>query len=588
VSWPAASFAILAAALAAGFAWYERSRPSSRVVSMVATLAALAALGRIAFAPLPNVKPTTDIVLLAGFVLGGPAGFAVGALAALSSNFVLGQGPWTPWQMAAWGGVGVAGALLGRATRQRIGRWALAGVCALAGLAFGAVMNFSTWVTFTGRHTMSEYLAIAVTALPFDLAHAIGNATFALLFGPALLGALRRFRLRFEVTWRPAPGVVAALLLALAMVAAAGPPAPAVAATPASYLERAQNSDGGFGAARGRSSSQLYTAWAALGLAAVGRNPADVQRGGRSPVDFIRTGLPSLGGTGDLERTILVLGAAGVPPRDFGGHDLVGALERRRRRNGSIGGLVNLTSFGIFALRAAGGGPSSPSIRAASTWLAGQQNADGGFSFSTRGAPSGVDDTSAALQALVAAGRAGRSTARAAAFLRRRQNRDGGFPLQPGGASNSQSTAFVVQAIVAAGGDPGRLHRNGARSPIAYLRAMTRADGSVRYSRTSTQTPVWVTAQAAMALARRPFPLPRGQARTGAAARGAVRGVFAASEGAPVAAAAVEGDSFGGGAKAGAKETTQASAPGGPAPLWWMYDAHDLGVATGWVLSPLR
>jgi len=33
--------------------------------------------------------------------------------------------------------------------------------------------------------------------------------------------------------------------------------------------------------------------------------------------------------------------------------------------------------------------------------------------------------------------------------------------------------------------------------------------GFVRYSRTSTQTPVWVTGQALAALARRPFPLAR-------------------------------------------------------------------------------
>ncbi len=74
MSWELASFALLVLALAAGFAWYERTHPSSQVLALVATLAALAALGRIAFAPLPNVKPTTDIVLLAGFALGGAPG----------------------------------------------------------------------------------------------------------------------------------------------------------------------------------------------------------------------------------------------------------------------------------------------------------------------------------------------------------------------------------------------------------------------------------------------------------------------------------------------------------------------------------
>ena len=91
MSWLPASLMVLAVALALGFGWYERSHPSARVLALVATLAALAALGRIAFAPLPNVKPTTDIVLIAGYALGGAPGFAVGSVAALTSNVFFGQ-----------------------------------------------------------------------------------------------------------------------------------------------------------------------------------------------------------------------------------------------------------------------------------------------------------------------------------------------------------------------------------------------------------------------------------------------------------------------------------------------------------------
>ena len=202
MTWTLASSFILLVVLAAGFAWYERSRPPAKVVALVATLAALAAISRIAFAPLPSVKPTTDIVLISGLVLGGAPGFCVGALAALTSNLFFGQGPWTPWQMVAWGGVGVAGALLGRLTGRVPGRLALAGACALAGLAFGAVMNLFTF-SLLGEHSPAAYAAVSARALPFDLAHAIGNLLFALAFGPALARALIRYRERLEVSWRP-------------------------------------------------------------------------------------------------------------------------------------------------------------------------------------------------------------------------------------------------------------------------------------------------------------------------------------------------------------------------------------------------
>ena len=214
MSWLAASLVVLGLALVAGFAWYERSHPTARVLALVATLAALAALGRIAFAPLPNVKPTTDIVLLTGYALGGAPGFAVGAVAALASNVFFGQGPWTPWQMCAWGGVGVGGALLARAAGRDLGRASLAVACAVAGAAYGVVMNLHLWVTYSGDHSLAKLGAYFATSLPFDLAHVVGNVLFCLLFGPALVRALTRYRQRFEVTWRPVPALVASALAA--------------------------------------------------------------------------------------------------------------------------------------------------------------------------------------------------------------------------------------------------------------------------------------------------------------------------------------------------------------------------------------
>jgi energy-coupling factor transport system substrate-specific component len=203
MTWTLAAFTILFLALGAGFAWYERTHPSSKVLALVATLAALAVLGRVAFAPLPNVKPTTDIVVFAGFALGAAPGFAVGAVTALASNVIFGQGPWTPWQMAAWGLCGLLGAALGAATGRRVPRVPLALFCGALGLLFGAIMDLSTFTTFSGERTLDQYLAISGTSLPFNVAHAVGNVVFCLAFGPALVRALERFRARLHVNWIP-------------------------------------------------------------------------------------------------------------------------------------------------------------------------------------------------------------------------------------------------------------------------------------------------------------------------------------------------------------------------------------------------
>jgi prenyltransferase beta subunit len=274
------------------------------------------------------------------------------------------------------------------------------------------------------------------------------------------------------------------------------------------FLARAQNRDGGYGGAPGQTSTELYSAWAAIGLAAAGRDPVRVRRDGHSVLDALRAQASTLQGAGDLERTILALRACGASSRSFPGGDLVTRLLRFRSADGSFGHLSNLTAFAILALRAAGYPRRASSVVAAATWLARQQDRDGGFSFAAAGGASDVDDTAAVLQALATAGRlAGAGRERAVAFVLAAQNPDGGFPQQPGQTSNAQSTAWAIQGLTAAGRDAAAVTHGGSRSPQAYLLALLTPSGSVRYSPTGAQTPVWVTAQALTGLAARPFPV---------------------------------------------------------------------------------
>ncbi|MEA2374377.1 MAG: energy-coupling factor transport system substrate-specific component [Thermoleophilaceae bacterium] len=543
-----AAVAVLVLALVSGFVWYEHSRPPSRVLALVAALSALAVVGRIAFAPLPNVKPaTTDVVLFAGFALGGAPGFATGAVAALISNFFFEQGAWTPWQMAGWALVGVGGAGLARVAGRELGRWPLAIACGVAGLVFGAVMDTYQW-TLASHQDLPTWIAVSGTSLPYNLAHAIGNFVFALALGPAFVRSLARYRRRFEINWAaPAAGTSAASIAALACVAAALVAAPGAHASGTgaalSYLRGAQNADGGFGAVPGASSNQLYTGWAALGMAAGGRSPNEPGKGGRSAIDYMRAHAGALNDVGELERTILVLRAGAVSARSFTGRNLVSELLHRQRGSGSFEKLVNHTAFGILSLRAAGvsGGP----IARAAGWLGRQQNGDGGFGFAPHSV-SEVDDTGAALQALAAAGSRGKRTKRAVGFLRRTQNADGGFGQYADSDSNSQSTAWAVQGLVAAGRSPARMKQHG-HSPLAFLRSMMRGNGSVRYSRHSSQTPVWVTGQAIVALARKAFPVRPVKARHASARARAASARKSSNRGQPGA---------GGGGKVGSRSAS--------------------------------
>jgi energy-coupling factor transport system substrate-specific component len=515
MTWEVASFLIVGAVILAGFAWYERSRPPSQVVALVAALAALAIAGRIAFAAFPNVKPTTDIVIFAGYALGGAPGFAVGALAALVSNFWFGQGPWTPWQMAGWGLCGVLGAALALGIRNA-GRLTLAATCGLAGIAYGALMNFSLMATYGGDLSFRHFLVLEARAIPFEVAHVLGNVVLALIAGPAMVRMLVRFRERFE--WergertdgdaRPSrrlrgplrgPGVAAILLLALALGALAPPSAEASGVTRAAdWLEAQQRPSGGFPASADREAGAEMTSWAMLALAATGRNPLDVTKAGKSPVDFLRSHVDEIRDAGDVARTILALEAAGVDPRDFAGENLVERLLGERRQSGSYQGWPATSAYAVLALRAAGAGDA-----AAKTveWLRKVQGKEGGWG-NERKDPSTPEITGAVLMVLTPGSEA---ADRALGYLRKAKRPNGAFAPGNNLPANAQATAWASQGLLAAGKDPGSF--GDGKSSFAYMRELQAADGHFLQTHDVEGSPVWVTADVLVPLSGSHLPI---------------------------------------------------------------------------------
>ena len=183
----------------AGAAWLETGPASARELTLVATLGGTAAAGRVLFAAVPGVQPVTVIVVATGAALGARAGILTGGIAALVSNLFLGQGPWTPWQMLAWGGCGAVGALGSRVLRRRV---AFALACFALGFAFSGLMDLWEWFSFY-PHTWPALSVQLARGVWFDTAHALGNLVLALVAGPELRRLLDRYgrRLKTEVVW---------------------------------------------------------------------------------------------------------------------------------------------------------------------------------------------------------------------------------------------------------------------------------------------------------------------------------------------------------------------------------------------------
>lgn len=204
-----AAVLVLLALLGLGLVALERGGGGAKELALVATLGAVAAAGRVFLSPVPGVQPVTMICIVTGASLGPRAGLAVGPIAGLLSNSFLGQGPWTPPQMALWSAAGLTGALLRTACRHRAG---LAAVAFAWGLIFGWAMNIWYLASFGPEVSWASIVLTGGRSLPFDLAHAVGSAALALIAGPALLRLLGRYalRVRTEIVSGPDPALAPA------------------------------------------------------------------------------------------------------------------------------------------------------------------------------------------------------------------------------------------------------------------------------------------------------------------------------------------------------------------------------------------
>ncbi len=158
---------------------YKRKKQNTNKLVLIASLAAIATIGRVAFYMVPQFKPVLAIVILSAVVIGPYEGFMVGALTGFVTNFYFGQGPWTIWQMFAFGITGfVAGYLFQKikVTRLRICIYGLLS----AFLIYGLIMNFESIVMYAGPVSKERVFATYAAGIPFDGIH--GIATYLFLF----------------------------------------------------------------------------------------------------------------------------------------------------------------------------------------------------------------------------------------------------------------------------------------------------------------------------------------------------------------------------------------------------------------------
>ena len=154
------SFAVALLAVALFIAGFERKITGTRRMVIVAVMIALSIVGRF----IPFFKPITAITVMTAIYLGGESGFLVGSFSALLSNFYFGQGPWTPFQMLAWGLIGLFAGMLAKPLKTH--RWLLVLYGVLAGMAYSLILDVWAVLWANNDFSWSLYGTAVVAALP--------------------------------------------------------------------------------------------------------------------------------------------------------------------------------------------------------------------------------------------------------------------------------------------------------------------------------------------------------------------------------------------------------------------------------------
>ena len=181
------------------FMVFEDRDPQARELVVISVLAAIAVAGRGAFFMLPQFKPVAAIVIIAGVCFGGEAGFLVGAVSGIVSNFFFGQGPWTPWQMFGFGIIGFIAGLLfkkGMLKKKKLSLCIYGGISTF--FIYGFLLDTASIFMFSEKNiTKAGAISVYISGIPFNIVHGISTVIFLFILSKPMIEKLDRIKVKY-------------------------------------------------------------------------------------------------------------------------------------------------------------------------------------------------------------------------------------------------------------------------------------------------------------------------------------------------------------------------------------------------------
>lgn len=172
---------------------FEKKSTGTRRLVIAAIMTSLCFIGRF----IPILKPITALTIITALYLGGETGFLVGAMTAIISNLYFGHGPWTAFQMLAWGIIGLIAGFISEPLKKSKPLLIVYG--ALAGMMYSFIMDIWTVLWYNNGFDIKLYLSALFTAIPYTISYIVSNIVFLYLLEKPFGEKLGRIKIKYDV-----------------------------------------------------------------------------------------------------------------------------------------------------------------------------------------------------------------------------------------------------------------------------------------------------------------------------------------------------------------------------------------------------
>lgn len=176
---------------------FEKRKPRASELAVLSVMCAIAVVGRGAFYMLPQFKPMAAVTIITGICFGGESGFLVGAMCMLVSNFLFGQGPWTPWQMLAMGLIGFVSGTFYGLKKSKL-HLCIFGMLATV-IIYGGIMNPASVIMYQENPNIKMFLSYYISGLPFDMIHGFSTAVFLYFTAMPMIKKADRIKTKYGI-----------------------------------------------------------------------------------------------------------------------------------------------------------------------------------------------------------------------------------------------------------------------------------------------------------------------------------------------------------------------------------------------------